>query len=77
MEIDDEKRWEIFEAAWQIGGLPFSGEFEDIMENVDSNHEAGEFIRSKIREIVDDPELVKLLSPDSIFFFLQAALCGY
>jgi cation diffusion facilitator CzcD-associated flavoprotein CzcO len=68
VEVDDRRRKKIFEAAWQIGGLPFSAAFDDIMENVDSNHSAGEFIRSKIRKIVDDPKLAKLLSPDSIVF---------
>ena len=68
MAVSEEKRRNVYEAAWEYGGLPFSGAFQDIMENVDSNNTAGDFIRSKIEEIVEDPEVAKLLSPDSIVF---------
>ena len=68
MAVDEKKRKEVFEAAWEIGGLPVSAAFQDIMESVDSNHAAGDFIREKISEIVDDPKIAKLPSPDSIVF---------
>ena len=68
MAVDEEKRKEVYEAAWKVGGLPFPGAFQDIMENVDSNNTAGDFIRSKIEEIVHDPDQAKLLSPDTIVF---------
>jgi len=52
-----------FERRWQIGGLGFMGTYEDLLRNQTSNDYAAEFVRGKIREIVDDPETAEKLSP--------------
>jgi cation diffusion facilitator CzcD-associated flavoprotein CzcO len=55
---------QIFEAGWQKGGFRFLFEtFDDIMFSPETNELAAEFIRSKIRKIVEDPEVAELLSP--------------
>jgi cyclohexanone monooxygenase len=40
--------------------------FADILYSRDANETAAEFIRGKIREIVRDPEVAAMLSPDSV-----------
>ena len=52
-----------FEARWRAGGLGFSRAFTDIILNKEANALAASFVRSKIRELVHDPEKAALLSP--------------
>jgi len=52
-----------YEERWQIGGLPFIGAYSDLLFNQAANDTAAEFIRGKIREIVQDPKVAELLSP--------------
>ena len=49
-------------AAWQKGGLRFRSVFKDLLTSKPANDTAAEFIKSKIREIVKDPETTALLS---------------
>ncbi len=64
-EVSDEERQAIYEAAWQKGGLQFRGCFRDIVFDKASNDTAATFIKTKIREIVKDPEIaVKLTDID-------------
>jgi cyclohexanone monooxygenase len=55
------------ERRWQIGGLYFYGTFSDMLINQYANDVVSEFVRDKIREKVDDPEVAELLCPDSVF----------
>ena len=52
-----------FERRWQRGGLSFLGAFQDLMVSEEANGTAAEFVRSKIREKVEDPKLAELLAP--------------
>jgi cyclohexanone monooxygenase len=61
----EEQRAE-FEQRWTDGGLGFVGAFADLFVNADANRSAGEFIRGKIRETVDDQKIAELLSPDTM-----------
>jgi cyclohexanone monooxygenase len=61
-----EERAREFEARWEQGGLPFLGAFGDLMIDPSANEMASEFVRDKIREIVDDPATAELLSPDTV-----------
>ncbi len=54
------------ERRWQDGGLPFLGAFADLLFEDDANELAADFVREKIAARVDDPEIAKLLMPDSI-----------
>ena len=52
------------EAAWAIGGDIFlGGSFKDISTDRRANDTMAEFIRSKIRETVKDPETAEKLLP--------------
>ena len=64
-EMSDEARESELEARWQKGGLSFYGVFDDVLVNDRANGIATEFIRSKIRAQVRDPEVAELLSPHS------------
>lgn len=64
MEVDEQTRREIFEETWNRGGFSLLCEsFDDLLFDKAANEAACEFIRSKIREIVTDPETAELLCP--------------
>jgi cyclohexanone monooxygenase len=49
--------------------------FKDVLTDPEANEAAAEFVRGKIREIVDDPEVAELLSPRG-FHFGTKRLCS-
>ena len=55
-----------FEARWAEGGLGLVGSFADLLVNKDANDAVADFVRSKIRETVHDPEVAELLCPDTV-----------
>jgi len=57
----------IYEEWWKEGGLTFQGAFGDLLLNKEANDTAADFVRRKIRKTVTDPEVAKLLAPQSIF----------
>jgi cation diffusion facilitator CzcD-associated flavoprotein CzcO len=69
LDVGPEERRRIFESKWLEGGFHFANEcFTDLATNVESAELASEFIRSKIREIVKDPETAELLCPKGYAF---------
>lgn len=58
----DEARAE-FERRWDYGGFVIGGAYTDIALNPEANEIWAEFVRSKIRETVKDPETAELLCP--------------
>jgi cation diffusion facilitator CzcD-associated flavoprotein CzcO len=64
VEATAEERKEAYEAGWAEGGHKFLwGSFKDIGTDRRANDTAAEFIRSKIRETVKDPETAEKLLP--------------
>ena len=64
LDVTDEERQEIYETHWAKGGFGFlHGTFADIRTDIRANDTVAEFVRSKIREIVDDPETAEKLVP--------------
>jgi cyclohexanone monooxygenase len=64
LSVSDEERTAIYEAGWQEGGFKFLlNSFFDIGADRRANDTASEFIRTKIREIVKDPEVAEKLVP--------------
>lgn len=61
----DERR-EAYESRWQMGGLGFISVFADLLLDKRANDEAAEFVRAKIRGIVEDSEVAARLSPDHV-----------
>ncbi|MEP6659354.1 MAG: NAD(P)/FAD-dependent oxidoreductase [Acidimicrobiales bacterium] len=64
LEVDPEQRRAMYEERWGRGNLvALVLAYNDLITNQEANDTAAEFIRSKIREIVHDPEVADLLSP--------------
>ena len=64
LEVSAEERLETYEDLWAKGGTTFLyGTFNDIRTDRRANDTAAEFIRSKIRETVNDPETTEKLLP--------------
>ncbi|KAF0960881.1 flavin-containing monooxygenase [Rhodococcus sp. T7] len=63
-DLTEEERTRVLEAGWQLGGaVALLRAFSDTMTDLDVNETVGRFVRSKIAEIVDDPETAAALSP--------------
>ncbi len=63
LSLDEEARNQRFEELWAAGGPAFLIAFNDLLVNAQANETAAEFVRSKIREIVKDPEIAEKLCP--------------
>jgi cation diffusion facilitator CzcD-associated flavoprotein CzcO len=63
LDVSAEERQTIYEDAWAEGSFKFYGSFKDIVTDLRANSTASEFIRSKIRETVKDPETAEKLVP--------------
>jgi cyclohexanone monooxygenase len=64
MDLDEEERTRIFEERWARHRAPdILMVFPDLFTDRAANETAAEFFRSKIRAVVEDPELAEALSP--------------
>jgi cation diffusion facilitator CzcD-associated flavoprotein CzcO len=59
---------EDLESRWEEGGFRFMLTFEDLLTNEKTNEKVSEFLRNKIRESVDDPELAEKLVPKDHYY---------
>ncbi|MDE2892322.1 MAG: NAD(P)/FAD-dependent oxidoreductase [Chloroflexota bacterium] len=75
LEVSDEERRAKFEELWELGGFRFLFQsYGDIAVDRRANDTASEFIRSKIREIVNDPATAEKLLPRDHPFGSKRAL---
>ncbi len=66
LAVSDEERDAAYERGWQEGGLfGLSSKFNDLLVNPVANDTAAEFVRNKIRSIVDDPVTAETLCPNT------------
>lgn len=64
LDVSDEEREEVFEAAWRRGGFHFwVGTFNDILGDEQANRTAYDFWRDKTRARIEDPALAEVLAP--------------
>jgi len=64
LEVDHEERQRRYQAAWEKGTLTaMLLSFTDLLTSKEANETAAAFIRSKIKEIVTDPDVAETLSP--------------
>ena len=69
LAVSEEVRRERFERAWQAGELfAPSQAFNDLGVNAAANETFGDFVRDKIRSIVDDPDTAETLCPKDHHF---------
>lgn len=74
LDVTEQERRETFEAAWAAGGLRIGRVFKDLLTEPEANQTLTDFIRSKILEIVDDPEVAAHLLPDYYYGTKRAVL---
>lgn len=69
LDVTAEERQATFDQLWEEGGFKFVfGSYKDTLTDRRANDYASEYIRSKIRERVNDPEVAEKLMPvDSPF----------
>ena len=63
LAVSDAERRDIYEKAWERGGLRFRASFSDVLQNADANLTASNFLRSKIKDVVKDPAVAEMLTP--------------
>lgn len=63
LSVSADERERMFEERWQIGGFGLLGTFSDLIVNPEANELAGDFVRGKIRQIVQDPATAAALCP--------------
>ncbi len=56
------------EPRWEEGGFRFMLTFGDLVTSAETNEKVSEFIRHKIRETVDDPDLAEKLVPRDHYY---------
>ena len=66
LEVNERDLKKEYDKRWEAGGLAFLAAFSDITYNKRANKTASNYIENKIKEIVDDQEVAKLLTPNSI-----------
>jgi cation diffusion facilitator CzcD-associated flavoprotein CzcO len=66
LEVNDSELKREYDKRWEAGGLAFLAAFCDITYNKSANKTATDYIESKIKEIVEDQKIAKLLTPNSI-----------
>ena len=65
LDASPEARQAEFERRWNVGGFALLGAYADLVSDKAANDTAAEFVRGKIREIVEDPETAEKLAPKS------------
>lgn len=62
------ERQAVYEQLWEQGGIHLSiSSYAGVLSDKALNEEVGEFVRDKIRQIVNDPETADKLMPDYYF----------
>lgn len=65
-ELPPEEVRRILDERWEEGGLPFLGGFADTLISPEANEVVAEYVRDRIRSIVQDPETAELLCPTQV-----------
>jgi cyclohexanone monooxygenase len=69
LEVSEDVRTGTYSAGWEAGNLvAILAAYTDTLTSKDANDTAAEFVRTRIRGIVNDPEVAETLSPRSFPF---------
>jgi cyclohexanone monooxygenase len=63
LAVSAEQRLQDYEQRWSRGGLGFLATYPDLLINKPANETLADFLRSKIRSIVRDPNVAETLLP--------------
>lgn len=61
LEVDEATRTRVLEDSWALGGPGFARTFDDVMTNAESNRLTSQFVRDKIKDKIDKPEVADAL----------------
>ena len=61
-DVTEKEMNEIYEKAWEKGGLQFRATFNDLITNLEANKTASDFIKNKIIQTVKNKKFAKILS---------------
>src|SRR5205085_3984782 len=61
--LSEDERERLLEGRWADGGLWFLATFNDVVFNAAANDVVADFVRRKIRSVVDDPAVADRLTP--------------
>jgi cyclohexanone monooxygenase len=64
LEDSADERDARYGARWEKGGLTFTATYNNLALDKAANDTAADFVRARIAEIVEDPEVAKLLQPN-------------
>ena len=62
-QVDPQERSREYQRRWDKGGVNFVHAFNDLMVDKRSNDSIAEFVRARIRDVVQDPAVAEALSP--------------
>ena len=62
-EADAAEFYDRMQQRWDVGGFTFYRAYSDIALDAESNDRVAQFVRDKIGEVVDDPEVAAKLTP--------------
>ncbi len=62
MAVNEDRRQQVYQERWDIGGAGYLGSFNNLLTDADANETAAEFVREQIRGIVKKPEVAELLA---------------
>jgi cyclohexanone monooxygenase len=65
LEVPEAERIAIYERRWEMGGTSFMASFSDLLLDERANDTASDFVRTKIRETVHNPQTADDLAPTS------------
>lgn len=64
MAVSSQEREAAFQARWDWGGIGLTRAFNDVLFDREANRSAAEFVVRKMREVVRDPQVADMLTPD-------------
>jgi cation diffusion facilitator CzcD-associated flavoprotein CzcO len=68
LDVDPEALRETFQRHWDNGGPDILASYRDIRTDEAAAAKAGDFVRERIRDLVDDPEVAETLCPQGYPF---------
>ena len=64
LTVSEEERQERYQALWDKGAIPHLGsEFADLLLDEQANETLAQFVRSKIRSVIEDSNVADILTP--------------
>jgi cyclohexanone monooxygenase len=63
LAVDSDERQAAYEHAWTVGGTDILSAFNDTLLDIEANKSLSDFVATKIRQTVADPELAQRLTP--------------